>query len=214
MRFLITAGPTREALDPVRFLSNRSSGRMGVALAEAARDKGHDVVLICGPVCLQPPAGVRVISVVSADEMCAEVEREVEGCDALIMAAAVADWRPAEVRAQKIKKSEAAPVIRLEPTPDILRHIAPRKGGRCFVGFAAETQQLESEARRKLAEKNLDLIVANDVTKPGSGFDTETNEVLLVGADGSVQKLPLMPKRLVADRVIAWIEQHAMNRSE
>jgi len=146
--------------------------------------------------------------------MCAEVEREVEGCDALIMAAAVADWRPAEVRAQKIKKSEAAPVIRLEPTPDILRHIASRKGGRCFVGFAAETERLESEARRKLIEKNLDLIVANDVTKPGSGFDTETNEVLLVGADGSVQKLPLMPKRLVADRIIAWVEQHAMSRSE
>lgn len=212
MRFLVTAGPTREALDPVRFLSNRSSGRMGFALAEAARDKGHDVVLICGPVCLQPPHGVTVTRVVSAAEMCAEVEREVESCDALIMAAAVADWRPSEVRAQKMKKTESAAVIHLERTQDILQQVAPRKGGRCFVGFAAETEHVEAEAMRKLREKGLDLIVANDVTKPGSGFDTETNEVMLFCADGSVEKLPLMPKRAVADRIIAWVERRLASR--
>ena len=212
MRFLITAGPTREALDPVRFLRNRSSGRMGYALARAARSKGHDVVLVSGPVALQPPDGVMVTHVVSAAEMCAAVEREVEACDVLIMAAAVADWRPVEVRAQKMKKSESVASVHLERTPDILQRMAARKGGRCFVGFAAETENVEVEARRKLREKGLDLIVANDVTKPGSGFDVETNEVILLSADGVVEKLPLMPKCAVADHIIAWIERRVSAR--
>jgi putative hydrolase of HD superfamily len=206
MRFLITAGPTREFMDPVRFLSNRSSGKMGYAIALAARDRGHEVVLVSGPVSLPAPGGIPVVSVVSAAEMLEAVSTHLESCDALVMAAAVADWRPVQVSEQKMKKNQAASSLELEPTPDILMTLKPRKGSRTFVGFAAETMDVEAEAGRKLAAKGLDLIVANDVSQSDSGFDVDTNRVVLLTSDGSVVRLPLLSKREVAERILDWVE--------
>lgn len=162
-RLLITAGPTREALDPVRFLSNHSTGRMGWALARAARRRGARVTLIAGPTAFRPPAGVRFVPVVSARDMERAALRCLRGADAVIGAAAVADWRPAQVSPRKIKKGRSAPVIRLVPNPDVLKSIARRrrKGIPRIAGFALETHHLLSEAKRKMIEKNLDLIVAN-----------------------------------------------------
>lgn len=207
MRVLVTAGPTREFIDPVRFISNRSSGKMGYAVAVAARDRGHEVVLVSGPVALPPPAGIRVIKVVSAADMLAVVSEQLDACDALVMAAAVADWRPAEVSGQKVKKRDAATELKLVPTADILLTLKPRKGDRVFVGFAAETTGMEAEARRKLSDKGLDMIVANDVSQPDAGFDVETNRVVLIAAEGTAQALPLMPKREVAAEIIEWVER-------
>lgn len=209
MKVLVTAGPTREHLDPVRFLSNRSSGRMGYALAEAARDRGHDVVLVSGPVALPPPEGVEVVDVVSALDMLAAVSARLPWCDALIMCAAVADWRPASCSAVKLKKRAMEAQLTLVPNPDILAELAPKKAGRLFIGFAAETHDLLAEAQGKLARKGLDLIVANDVTQPGAGFETATNIVTLVAPDAPPQPLPLMSKRAVADRILAWAEAKA-----
>lgn len=206
MKILVTAGPTREPIDPVRFISNRSSGKMGYAVAQAGREHGHEVRLVSGPVALQPPAGVELTSVSTADEMRAAVERSLEWCDALVMAAAVADWRPSRVAANKLKKSSSAPRIELEATPDILKAIASRKGRRLFVGFAAETERVLDEASRKLREKNLDLVVANDVSAPDAGFDVDTNRVTLLSRDGARESLPLLSKHEVADRIVRWIE--------
>ncbi len=207
MRVLVTAGPTREFIDPVRFISNRSSGKMGYAVARAARDRGHEVVLISGPVAArQPPHGVRLVPVVTAAEMLAAVESNLDWCDALLMSAAVADWRPADLSDRKLKKADRLAELRLEPTADILLTIAPRKGSRTFVGFAAETHNLLSEARRKLDRKGLDAIVANDVSRSDAGFDVETNQVVLVTKDGLAQEWPLMSKAAVAERLVAWVE--------
>ncbi len=206
MRILITAGPTREAIDPVRFLSNRSSGKMGYALARVAARRGHRVTLISGPVALKSPPKVSLVAVITADEMLAAVRRCLSRCDALIMAAAVADWRPRRVRAQKIKKSTGCRLLRLEVTPDILKTVRPQKGRRVFIGFAAETEQMLAEARRKLAEKGLDLIVANDVSRSDAGFEVETNRVTLIEAAGQVRSLPLMTKMKVAARILDWLE--------
>ena len=212
MRILITAGPTREAIDPVRFLSNRSSGKMGYALARVAARRGHAVTLISGPVALRPPAKVSFVAVMTADEMLAAVKRYLSRCDALIMTAAVADWRPRRVSAQKIKKATGYRLLRLEPTPDILKTLRSKKGRRVFVGFAAETERVLAEARRKLAEKGLDLIVANDVSRPDSGFEVDTNQVTLMDASGGVRALPLMTKLKVAARILAWLEARAGRR--
>jgi len=198
MKLLVTAGPTREPLDPVRFLSNRSTGKMGFALAEAGQRRGHAVTLVSGPVALDTPHGVERIDVVTAAEMRDAVLTRLEDCDALIMAAAVSDWRPAEISARKRKKAEMPAVLRLERTPDILLSAAPFKGGRIFVGFAAETGDPEAEAKRKLHDKNLDLIAANDVLDPEAGFEVDTNRVILIDAGGGVRRLPAMPKRDVA----------------
>lgn len=206
MRFLVSAGPTREFIDPVRFLSNRSTGKMGFAVAEAAAAAGHEAVLVAGPVALPAPAGVRRIDVVSAREMLAALERELDAADALVMAAAVADWRPAGTASLKLKKSSMAPSIPLVPNPDILKTLAPRKGGRVFVGFAAETGAPEGEAERKLAAKGLDFICANDVTAPGAGFGTDTNIVTIIGRDGFREALPLMAKAEVARRIVEIAE--------
>ena len=203
MRFLVSAGPTREYLDPVRFLSNRSTGKMGFAVAEAAVAAGHEVVLVAGPVTLPTPDGVRRIDVVSAREMLAALERELPPADILVMTAAVADWRPKSVSPVKLKKAGMAATLELEPNPDILRTLAPHKGRRVFVGFAAETGDPAEEARRKLVAKGLDLICANDVTQPGAGFGVDTNVVTFYGRDGEKTALPLMSKRAVADRVVA-----------
>ena len=206
MRILITAGPTREAIDPVRFISNRSSGKMGYALARVAARRGHVVTLISGPVALRPPARVSFVPVMTAAGMLAAVKRYLSRCDALIMAAAVADWRPRRVSRHKLKKRSGPPVLRLTPNPDILKTFAPHKGPRIFIGFAAETGPLLTEARRKLKDKKLDLIVANDVRRRDAGFEVDTNKVALLEASGMVTMLPLMTKAAVAGRILDWLK--------
>ena len=207
MKILVTAGPTREAIDPVRFISNRSSGKMGYAIAAAAQKRGHRVRLISGPVALGCPKGVRRIPVLSAEEMRVAVEREAAWCRALVMAAAVADWRPKRVSPRKLKKRRMPRSLPLERTPDILQCIAGSKGRRLFVGFAAETDHLLAEAQRKLRAKKLDLLVANDVSRPDSGFDVDTNKVWFVTPDEAPVEFPVMSKAAVARRIVEWIER-------
>ncbi|MEK6408272.1 MAG: bifunctional phosphopantothenoylcysteine decarboxylase/phosphopantothenate--cysteine ligase CoaBC [Acidobacteriota bacterium] len=200
-RVLITAGPTQEAIDPVRFLSNRSSGKMGYAVAEAALARGADVTLITGPVSIATPKGARTISVRSAAEMYEAVKANLEGATMVVMAAAVADYRPASVHQQKIKKNGSALVLDLEPTDDILAAVAHESGSRVVIGFAAETENVIENARKKLIKKGADLIVANDVSASDSGFDVDANLIALVSKEGVVE-LPLMSKREAAMRII------------
>jgi phosphopantothenoylcysteine decarboxylase/phosphopantothenate--cysteine ligase len=199
---LVTAGPTREPLDPVRFLSNRSSGRMGYAMAEAAADRGARVILVSGPTGLRTPSSVDVIHVETADDMYRAVLAKLPLAHVVIKAAAVADYRPQQRADRKIKKDHAVSQIVLERTQDILAEVGKRKGNRILVGFAAETDDLVTNAREKLQRKNVDLMVANDVTQPGAGFDVETNVVQVLDATGGVETLPLLSKRDVADRIL------------
>lgn len=208
MRILVTAGPTREAIDAVRYISNRSSGKMGYAVAAAALERGHEVVLVTGPVALARPRGARTVAVTTADEMLKAVRTHVAWCDVLVMAAAVADFKPMKAHPGKLKKDRMPQSLRLKPTVDILRAIKAAKGKRCFVGFAAETERLVPEARRKLKVKGLDLIVANDVRRPDSGFDVDTNRVTVLAADGRLEPWPLMTKKAVAGKLLDWIEAH------
>ena len=208
-RVVVTAGPTREALDPVRFLSNRSSGRQGVAIAQAALDAGADVTLIAGPIALPVPVGVEHIAVSSAEEMKRAVLAHAAGdppADALVMAAAVADYRPATRAERKIKKEQTAlDALPLARTPDILASVAQAEHRPALVvGFAAETDDLIANARGKLARKKLDMIVANDVSAADAGFAVDTNRVHFITADGD-QALPLMGKDEVAARLVAWL---------
>ncbi len=196
---VVTAGGTQELVDPVRYISNRSSGKMGYALAEAARDRGAKVTLITAPVSLLEPEGVEVVKINTAQEMLQAVEKATRQADALVMAAAVADYRPAKVAKDKIKKGESGLTLRLECTPDILGSI---KGNLIKVGFAAESGNLVENARQKRKQKGLDFIVANDVTTKDSGFGTDTNRVTIIDRQGKVDSLPLMPKREVADKVL------------
>ena len=198
MRLVITAGPTREHLDPVRFLSNPSTGKMGFALAAEAARRGHEVTLVAGPVALKTPKGVRRIDVTSAREMLAAVKASLAPSTVLIATAAVADWRPATCARQKLKKHAMQPVLRLVRNPDILMSV---KGVR-KVGFAAETCRVTKEAARKCREKGLEFVVANDVTEKGSGFGTDTNRVTFVYPDGRCEKLPLLTKRRVASQIL------------
>ncbi|ADJ25578.1 phosphopantothenoylcysteine decarboxylase/phosphopantothenate/cysteine ligase [Dehalogenimonas lykanthroporepellens BL-DC-9] len=202
-KVVVTAGGTREPLDPVRYLGNRSSGKMGHALALAARDAGADVELI-STVDFPVSAGIVVTRVETAAEMLSVVRSAVKGAHALIMAAAVADFRPVEASKDKIKKGDNGLDLKLEPTEDILSAV---KGDFIRVGFAAETGDLLANARQKLSAKNLDLIVANDVTSPGAGFGAETNKVTLLFRDGRVEELPLMSKREVAERVVREMDE-------
>lgn len=207
MRFLVSAGPTREHIDPVRFLSNRSTGRMGFAVAAAAAAAGHTVTLVTGPVALEtPPGGIRRVDVISARDMLAALQEHLPETDVLVMTAAVADWRPKHTAGTKLKKATMNPVIELEPNPDILATLAQAKAGRTFVGFAAETGDPLPEARRKLIAKGLDLIVANDVSRSDSGFAVDTNRVTLIGADGTFAPLPLLTKHEVACEIVKWCE--------
>jgi phosphopantothenoylcysteine decarboxylase/phosphopantothenate--cysteine ligase len=199
---LVTAGPTREPLDPVRFLSNRSSGKMGYAIAEAAAARGAHVILVSGPTALAAPPDVDVVHVETAEEMHRAVLAKLESARVVIKAAAVADYRPKQQAAGKIKKGHAVSEIALEPTPDILAELGNRKGKRVLVGFAAETDDLVANARKKLQRKNLDLVVANDVGQAGAGFDVDTNVVTILDAMGGVEELPLLSKREVADRIL------------
>lgn len=200
-RFLITAGPSREPLDPVRYISNRSSGKMGYALARAALRRGAEVVLVSGPSAIEPPPAVRLIPVNTAAEMRRAVLEQFPECTAVIMAAAVADYRPVDASSNKLKRGKAPLDIRLEPNPDILGELGRRKNGKLLVGFAAETEELIVNATRKLHEKNLDLIVANDVTQAGSGFDGDTNIATIVDRSGASDSLSLMTKDELADRI-------------
>ena len=199
---LVTAGPTRENVDPVRYLTNRSSGKMGYAVAEAAARRGAHVILVSGPTSLDVPSGVERIDVQSAQDMHRVVLEKVAGCSIAIFAAAVADYRPAEPSGQKIKRNNESTTIALEPTPDILASVARNKGQRFIVGFAAETDHVAENARQKLAAKNADLMVANDVTAEGSGFDHDTNVVTLFARDGRDLALPRMSKSEVAQRIL------------
>ena len=200
---LVTAGPTREEIDPVRFLSNYSSGKMGYAIAKAASHRGARVVLVSGPVNLPEPHGVETIQVASAMEMHQAVMAEAEHADIIIKAAAVADFRPTTCCEQKVKKgSSETMMVELQRNPDILAELGEKKGSRILIGFAAETEELLKNAREKLTRKNLDMIVANDVTQEGAGFDGDTNIVRFLSADGSVEELPEMSKVLVAETLL------------
>jgi len=205
-RVVVTAGGTREAIDPVRFISNRSSGKMGYALATAARDRGACVTLISAATTLPDPLGVETIHVESAEQMCQAVLSACTDADVLAMAAAVADYCPLTAAEHKIKKHDERLVLELRRTPDILMEVARLRTSsgspRLVVGFAAETQDLLDQARAKLERKRLDLIVANDVGAPGSGFGVDTNQVTLLWADGTVEALPCLPKTEVAH--IIW----------
>ncbi len=198
-RIVVTAGGTQEPIDPVRHITNRSSGKMGYALAEAARDRGATVTLITAPTSLPQPSGIETIPVGTTAEMKEAVTRATAQADALIMAAAVSDYRPKDVAQAKIKKDAASLTLELVRTPDIL---AEATGNFVRVGFAAESEDVEANAREKLEKKRLDLIAANDITDPASGFGTDTNKVTLIDRDGKVENLPLLPKREVADRIL------------
>jgi phosphopantothenoylcysteine decarboxylase / phosphopantothenate---cysteine ligase len=212
-RVLVTAGPNREPIDPVRFISNRSTGKMGFAVAAAAWLRGAEVALVAGPATLPTPHGVRRRDVTTAEEMRQAVLAEYDAATIVLMTAAVADYRPARVAPQKLKKGSARLALELERTVDILAEIAPRKGSRILVGFAAETERVVANAERKLTEKHLDLIVANDVAGAETGFAVDTNAVTIIDRDGQHETVPLMSKAEVAhrilDRVVALKQQRA-----
>ena len=203
-RFLITVGATREEIDPVRFISNRSSGRMGYALAEAAMRRGGEVTVVAGITSVNPPAGVRIIEALSAEEMSQAVARERSNASVFIGAAAIADYRPAQRADQKIKKSDDSITLTLERTPDVLSQVAAvRENGMLVIGFAAETENVLDNAREKLRSKNVDAIVANDVTRNDSGFDSTTNAITIIVRDRKdAVELPLMSKSEAADRIL------------
>ncbi len=202
---LVTAGPTVEDLDPVRFLTNRSCGKMGYALADAAARRGAHAILVSGPTDLAVPEGVDWVPVRSTDEMRSAVRDRAREANVVIMAAAVADYRPAAAHSQKLKRGEERLTLELEPTPDILAELGREKGSRILVGFAAETSNLAENARGKLARKGADIIVANDVTQKGAGFDTDTNIVTLFLRDGREIPLPKLTKFDVANRILDQI---------
>ena len=199
---LVTAGPTCEDIDPVRYITNRSSGKMGYAVAEAGARRGAKVILIAGPTALATPEGVERVDVRTAEEMLAAARKHFPACSLAVFAAAVADYRPAEPASSKIKRGKEALTIRLEPNADILATLAKEKGERIVVGFAAETGQVAENAKNKLAQKNADLIVANDVTAEGAGFDHDTNIVTLFSRDSRDLPLPRMSKAEVAERIL------------
>jgi phosphopantothenoylcysteine decarboxylase/phosphopantothenate--cysteine ligase len=201
-RFLITVGATREEIDPVRFISNRSSGRMGFALAEAALRRGGEVTVVAGNTSVAPPSGVRVVQATSAEEMSQAVAKERENASVFIGAAAIADYRPVERADQKIKKSQDSITLTLERTPDVLSQVAAsRTNGMLVIGFAAETENVLANAREKLRSKKLDAIIANDVTREDAGFDSPTNAITIITKDNTLE-LPLMSKTEAADRIL------------
>lgn len=199
---LVSAGATVEDIDPVRFVSNRSSGRMGYRVAEAARDRGARVILVSGPTSLPPPRGVELVAVRSAEDMAKAVLDRAESAQIVVMAAAVSDYRPASVAPGKLKKSDGPVMLELVRTPDILKALGASKGERILVGFAAETENLANYAKGKLRSKNLDLMVANDVSRDGAGFGSERNAALLIDATGGEESVPLVSKRELADRIL------------
>ncbi|HCE47068.1 MAG TPA: bifunctional phosphopantothenoylcysteine decarboxylase/phosphopantothenate--cysteine ligase CoaBC [Lentisphaeria bacterium] len=210
MKILITAGQTREKIDPVRYISNYSSGKMGYALAEAAANKGNKVTLVSGPVSLTPPKSVKTVSVESAAEMACEVRRLAKSADLIIMAAAVADYTPAKFAKDKIKKKNPSMSIKLKKTEDILAGLGKtKKKGQTLVGFAAETSDLIRNAKSKLEKKNLDWIVANEVGKKDRGFTSDNNAATLISRDGRKITLPLQSKKSLAEKILNIIVRQA-----
>jgi len=202
-RVLVSAGPTREAIDPVRFISNHSSGKMGYAIAEAARDRGAEVVLVTGPTALDLPTGVETVCVTSAEEMADALTRHFAWATVVIMAAAVADFRPKEPASRKLKKQGRLCLeLDLEAVPDILAMLSARKNDQLLIGFAAETEQLLEHAKGKLEGKGLDMIVANDITREGAGFGSDDNAAVILTRTGAQRELALMPKRKLADEIL------------
>ena len=202
---LVTAGPTQEPIDTVRFISNPSSGKMGYAIAEAARQRGAEVILISGPTNLTPPAGVQSHSVQTACQMHEAVMRAFEKADVVIKAAAVSDYRPRQFIPYKVKKTEDVQTVELVRNPDILAELGQRKGKRVLVGFAAETEELLANAQKKVQAKHLDMIVANEVGHAGSGFQSDANKVLILHDNGRIEDLPLMSKRQLAHEILARV---------
>jgi phosphopantothenoylcysteine decarboxylase/phosphopantothenate--cysteine ligase len=203
VRFLITAGPTREPIDPVRYISNRSSGKMGYAIAEAALAEGHDVTLISGPVSLEAPRDASLISVSTSDEMFEAVHRDVDQCDVCVLCAAVADYKPAKVSSTKIKKRGEQFSLELLPTRDILDSLGHQRDRQfILVGFAAETDQVEENAAKKLRAKNCDIIVANDVSDANSGMESDANEVTILFRDGEKKKISRAQKKIIARELV------------
>jgi phosphopantothenoylcysteine decarboxylase / phosphopantothenate---cysteine ligase len=207
-KVLVTAGPTREKLDPVRFFSNRSTGKMGYAIAEAAARFGAEVTLVSGPTELEAPANVETVRVESAQEMYEAVMERFPHVDIVIKAAAVADYRPKHVFAKKMKKQPGDYVIEMERTTDILKTLGEQKTSQILVGFAAETDHVEEYAKQKLESKQLDMVVANNVSEEGAGFAGDTNIVTIFKRDGSVRSLPLLPKKQVAEEILKEIYQY------
>jgi len=202
-RILVSAGPTQEPIDPVRFISNRSSGKMGYALAEAARARGAEVTLVSGPTALPVPAGVEIVEVKTAEEMTKAMCSRLSWSTVVVMAAAVADYRPAETSVHKLKKQgRGEQALRLEPTIDILATLSAQRTNQLLIGFAAETQDLIAHATRKLSAKGLDLIVANDVTREGAGFGSDQNAATMIDRQGRTTEFPLMAKRQLADHIL------------
>ena len=206
-RILVTAGPTREPFDPVRFITNYSSGKMGYALAAAARRRGAEVVLISGPVTLPPPYGVEAVMVESAREMFEKVMEHLERSTVIIKAAAVADYRPAVRSRGKIKKTKGPLILELERNPDIIAEVGKRKGDRILVGFAMESENLVENAAAKMKAKGMDFIVANDLNEEGAGFQHDTNKVRIIMNDGSIESLPLMDKLEVAHAILDRVKK-------
>lgn len=211
-RILISAGPTQEAIDPVRYISNRSSGKMGYAIAEAARNRGAEVILVSGPTALTPPAGIRVVPITTAKEMAEAISAQFGWSSIAIMAAAVADFLPKDPASQKLKKGTTAiPPLELERAPDILAMLSAKRTSQILVGFAAETQHLVEHATDKLAAKGLDLIVANDVTQAGAGFGSEHNAAIILSRTGTQQAFDLRPKSQLAHDILSTIVEFAKN---
>ena len=204
MRFVVTAGPTREPIDPVRFLSNRSSGKMGYAIAEAALAKNHEVTLISGPVSIAPPRGAKLIAITTSDELWAAVHRAIGDCDVLVMCAAVADYKPAAVAARKMKKRKNPFALKLVPTRDILASL-PKRRRYLVVGFAAETHDLKIHARKKLRAKNCDAIVANDVSGNETGMESDENEVAIFFRNGESETISRASKKIIARELVKII---------
>ncbi|HMF46596.1 MAG TPA: phosphopantothenoylcysteine decarboxylase [Candidatus Udaeobacter sp.] len=210
MTFLITAGPTREPIDPVRYISNRSSGKMGYAIAEAALNVGHEVILISGPVNLAPPRNARIVSISTSDEMFEAVHQYADHSDVCVLCAAVADYKPAQVSPVKIKKRAEGISIELVPTRDILRSLGSQPARKfLLVGFAAETDHLEVNAAKKLREKNCDIIVANDARV---AIETDENELLILFRNGETRKISRAPKKIIARELVKIFSRFATKR--
>ena len=207
MKFLITAGPTREPIDPVRFISNRSSGKMGYAIADAAVKAGHDVILISGPVCLKPPRGVELVAINTSDEMYDAVHANLKGIDIIVMSAAVADFKPASYVPHKIKKHRGLERISLAPTRDILSSLAKSKKSFLVAGFAAETESLHENALKKLREKKCDLIIGNDVSRMDAGIGSDANEITLFYKSGNIELMRLEKKTRLAKKLVVIFEK-------
>ncbi len=214
IRCLISAGPTREYFDPVRFISNPSSGKMGYAIATAAVAAGWETTVVSGPVSLPKPAGAAIVPVVTGDEMYTALIKHYPECDVLIMTAAVCDYRPKNRSEQKVKKHQLSMTVEMEPTRDILKTLGQQKQHQYVVGFAAETEDIEKHALEKLTAKNCDLIVANDVGGPSGAFESENNRVILLGRDGTRTVLGPAPKLAIGEQLVAFLAQRVKKKRD